>query len=99
MKQVFRIFFTAEDTRPFAVLFSLVLAGFAEGIGVTALLPAVSAIAGGDKSGTSPVNAIIHDALRSLGIEPSLGNLILIVLGFMALNALLSFGTLSYAGI
>jgi ATP-binding cassette subfamily C protein len=99
MKQVFRIFFTAEDTRPFVVLFCLVLAGFAEGIGVTALLPAVSAITGGEKSASSPVNVIIHDLLRSIGIEPTLGNLIVIVLSFMVLNALLSFGTLSYAGI
>src|SRR5262245_54356697 len=99
MKQGFRIFFTAEDTRPFIVLFCLVLAGFAEGIGVPALLPAVNAIAGGDKAGASPINAMIHDTLRSVGIEPSLGNLILIVIAFMVLNGLLSFGTLSYAGI
>jgi ATP-binding cassette, subfamily C, bacterial len=99
MKQVFRIFFTAEDTRPFVVLFCLVLAGFAEGIGVTALLPAVNAISGGEASNSSPVNATIHGAVRAFGVEPTLGNLILIVIGFMVLKTILSFGTLSYAGI
>jgi len=45
MKQVFRIFLSAEETRPWGVLFCLILAGFAEAISVTALVPTIQAIA------------------------------------------------------
>lgn len=98
MKQVFRIFFTAEDTRPFLILLCLLLAGFAEGLSVTALLPAVTAISGGDEASSSPVNQFVRETLTSLGIAPTLGHLLLIVTGMIALRALLSFAALSYAG-
>jgi ATP-binding cassette, subfamily C, bacterial len=100
MKQVFRIFFTAEHTRPWGVLFCLLLAGFAEGISVTALLPTIQAIANtGAQATTSPVMTFTYETLAKLGIEPTLINLIIIVVAFFSLKALLSFLALSYAGI
>ncbi|CAN5307318.1 ABC transporter ATP-binding protein [soil metagenome] len=98
MKQVFRIFFTAEDTRPFLILVCLLLAGFAEGLSVTALLPVVTAISGGEHAGSSPVNGIVRTLLQDIGIEPSLGNLLLLTTGLLVLRTILSFTALSYAG-
>jgi ATP-binding cassette subfamily C protein len=101
MKQVFRIFFTAEDTTPWVVVLCLILAGFAEAISVTALLPTVAAITNGSgKSGSnSPIMMFTHEVLGRFNIEPTLGSLLLIVVVFYSLKSLLSFAALSYAGI
>lgn len=99
MKQVFRIFFTAEKTRPWAVLTCLLVAGFAEAISLTALLPTIQSIGGeGQAMAASPAARIVQNLLAILGLESTLLNLILIVVSFFALKAILSFVALSYAG-
>lgn len=99
MKQVFKIFFKAEDTRPYLVLICLLIGGAAEAAGFSTLLPAVTAIAGGDKAGSSPLNAQIRSVVESLGVTPSLNNLILLIVGLLVSKSILSFGALSYAGV
>jgi ATP-binding cassette subfamily C protein len=99
MKQVFRIFFTAEETRPFVVLVCLLFAGFAEVISLTAIVPALAAATGTGGENTSSITAIVHQTMRDIGITPSLGSLITVVVAFFALKSLLSFAALSYAGV
>ena len=94
-----RIFFGSRETTPFLVLFCLLLASVAEVASIGSLLPALTAITGGDSIGSSPVNGYVRSSLVWLGLEPLLGNIILIAIGLMALKSLLSFGALSYAGI
>ena len=98
MRQIFRIFFTAEDTRPLLVLCCLILSGFAEGLSLTAALPAITAIAGGDTANSSAINTVIRDYIQSFGITPTIGNLTMIVVVLFAVKSLLSFGALAYAG-
>jgi ATP-binding cassette subfamily C protein len=100
MKKVFRIFFTAEGTRPWAVLFCLILAGFAEVISLTALLPTLQSISsnGLETGDGSLAVRLIHDWMASLGVSPNLPNLILVVVIFFSLKTLLSFLAMSYAG-
>ncbi|MGE3873345.1 MAG: ABC transporter ATP-binding protein [Parvibaculaceae bacterium] len=100
MRQVFRIFLSAEETRPWAILLCLLLSGFAEAISITALLPTIQSIAS-DAIQTgkgSPATVFIHNFLAGLGITPNLPNLILVVVVFFSLKTLLSFAALSYAG-
>jgi ATP-binding cassette, subfamily C, bacterial len=99
MKQIFRIFFKAEDTRPFLVLICLLIGGVAEAASISTLLPAVTSISGGDMAGSSNLNAQIRSIVSALGITPDLGNLILLIVGLMVLKSVLSFGALSYAGV
>ncbi len=101
MRHVFRIFLSADDTRPWAVLLCLLLAGFAEAVSITALLPTIQAIAGEGQQATASSRAmsLIHQALGRFGIEASLPNLIVIVVMFFSLKAILSFTALSYAGV
>ncbi len=99
MKQVFKIFFKAEDTRPFLVLICLLIGGVAQAAGLSTLLPAVTAMVGGDKPGSSPLNAQIRSVVEWLGINPSLNNLILLIVGLLVFKSVVSFGALSYAGI
>ena len=70
MKQVFRIFFKAEDTRPFLVLICLLIGGVAEAASISTLLPAVTSIAGGDVAGSSYLNAQIRSIVSALGKDP-----------------------------
>jgi ATP-binding cassette, subfamily C, bacterial len=99
MKQVFKIFFTAEDTQPILVLICLLIGGAAEAAGFSTLLPALTALSGGDVAGSSKLNLQIRAIVESLGITPSLSNLILLIIALMIFKSALSFGALSYAGI
>lgn len=99
MKQVFRIFFLAEDTRPWAVLLCLLLSGFAEAISVSALLPAIQAMASDAQPNSSLVSVYVHRIMQGFGIAPTLLNLISVVVVFFSIKTLLSFFAMSYAGI
>jgi ATP-binding cassette subfamily C protein len=95
---IFRIFFGAKGTRPFLVIFCLVLAGFAEALSWMTFLPAVTQLAGGTAEGSSALNGQVVAVLGGIGIEASLGNLLLIVVAGLVLKALLAFAALSYVG-
>ena len=102
MRKVFHIFFTAEGTRPFLVLFALLVAALCEAVGISALLPAVAIVAdqpGGTASGSH--SALSHNVIRALdwvGIAPSLGNLMLIIVTALLLKSVVGFFALVYAG-
>ena len=98
MKQILRIFFKAEGTRPWLVLICLLLASLAEAGSIGTLLPAASSIVS-DTTGANGASGTIKSIIEGIGIAPSLGNLILIVVGLMVTKATLAFAALSYAGI
>jgi ATP-binding cassette, subfamily C, bacterial len=98
MKQILRIFFKAEGTRPWLVLVCLLLASLAEAGSISTLLPAASSIVS-DTAGAEGASGTIKSIIESIGIAPSLGNLVLIVVGLMVTKAALAFAALSYAGI
>ncbi|WP_342641231.1 ABC transporter ATP-binding protein [Rhodoligotrophos ferricapiens] len=99
MLNVLKIFITARGTRPFLVLFCLVLAGLSEAVSLGTLLPTISQIGGHADSSTSTLNRMVSEGLGLLGIAPTLGNLVTIVSAALILKAVLSFAALSYAGI
>jgi ATP-binding cassette subfamily C protein len=96
LKSIFRIFFGAKGTRPGIVLTCLVLAGIAEMISMSVLLPAASRIGGGTTENSSSLNGLVDGILLSIGITPSLQNLIFIVSGMFALKAVLAFAAMAY---
>ena len=82
-------FFRAYPLHTLLMLVALVLSGAAEGIGLSALLPllnialgaeAAALIPGGD-TGQSEFERIVLDTLQRLDIAPTLGNMLLIILG------------------
>jgi ATP-binding cassette subfamily C protein len=103
MTRAFRIFFGAEDTRPWLVLLCLLLAGACEAVGLTTLLPVISHLAeGGSQLSVAAdgggVGTYITQALTALELPPTLGVLITVMAGAMVLKSLLAFVALSYAG-
>jgi len=90
-------FFRAYRGRSLLMMLALVMSGVAEGIGLSALLPllnialgaeASSMIPGGDAAGDSRFEQIILSALHTVGIVPTLGNMLLIILGGVAFKNL-----------
>ncbi|MGQ0486440.1 MAG: ABC transporter ATP-binding protein [Hyphomicrobiales bacterium] len=77
----------------------MLLAGLAEAVGISTLLPAAATIAGAETGGTSQLGSLIKSSISSIGLQPTLGNLVLFVAGFMVIKSVLAFAALSYAGI
>jgi ATP-binding cassette, subfamily C, bacterial len=98
MRQIISLFFKAENTRPWAVLACLVMAGFAEALGISSLLPLVNALLD-ESAAPAGANAIIRGFIERLGITPDFGSLIVFAVALMLLKAALSFAALSYSGI
>ena len=68
------------------MLFALLLAGIAEGFGISALLPLISTVAGGHagagKAGSpsgSGLERMVTDTLTALGVSPSIGVLLVLI--------------------
>ncbi|WP_299615500.1 ABC transporter ATP-binding protein [Pelagibius sp.] len=76
---VFVHFFKAEPLRGCIVLTSMIVAGLLEGVGIAALLPLLDTIINGTAESGSFIGSAVTDSLRSLGIEPTIGVLLLVV--------------------
>jgi ATP-binding cassette subfamily C protein len=98
MLNVLKIFFRAEQTRPWLVLTCLVLAGIAEGIGLSSMLPTLTQITGGTTENSSPYNQMFLDGIEAIGLPPTMTTLVVLLIGGLSAKAILSFFALSYVG-
>lgn len=75
--------------RSIFVLVALLIAGIAEGLSLTALLPLIS-IAVGDSGGTSDsgIGKFMEKSLQDIGIEPALDTILIIIVGGMFFKGL-----------
>lgn len=80
--RVFRYFVHVYPLQSLVVLICLLFAGLMDGIGISVLLPAIS-IASGAETGNSEAGEYelwVRAALEKLGVEQSLGTLLLLIL-------------------
>ncbi|MDY6815670.1 MAG: ABC transporter transmembrane domain-containing protein, partial [Pseudomonadota bacterium] len=77
----------AYPGRSLLMLVSLLLAGVAEGIGLTTLLPMLS-VALGENSNSGLAKQVV-EALVSVGLEPTVGTMLLVIVIGMTLSSLL----------
>ena len=68
------------------VLVALLIAGIAEGLSLTALLPLLSIAVG--ESGDSGIGKFMEKALRNIGVEPTLDTILIIIVGGMFFKGL-----------
>ncbi len=99
MRQIFKIFWHAESTRPILVLTCLVIGGFAEALGIGVMLPILSTMMGGQSGQGGLLETMAHQVLSFVGMSVSLGNLILLVLVIMTIRSLLLFGSMTFASV
>ncbi|MDG2273314.1 MAG: ATP-binding cassette domain-containing protein [Halioglobus sp.] len=90
-------FFNAYRWPTALMLLALLLSGAAEGIGLSALLPlvnialgpeATAILPGADVASQNKFERTVLDTLSSVGITPTLGNMLLIVLGGVAFKGI-----------
>ncbi|WP_373505326.1 ABC transporter ATP-binding protein [Aestuariivirga sp.] len=97
MLKTLKLFFTTKETNPYLVVLCLLLASLAETVGIGTLLPIISIASGGGTTGNSLLGNIVSGFFGKLGLDMSLGTLVLVVAGFMVLKAGLAFTAISYA--
>jgi ATP-binding cassette, subfamily C, bacterial len=83
--------------RTYVTLLLLALAGAAEGLGIASLLPLVAAI-GSDPSQPTGTSGKAAEAVRSLGLEPSLGLFVCVLIVGMLLKAALTIVAMNRVG-
>lgn len=99
MKEVLRIFLASPPKVRWLVTAGLLLAGIAEGLGLTSLLPLVSiAVDGPAAAETSTVNRAAFELLERLGLQASLETMIAILIVLVLLRAVLRFGAMRQVG-
>jgi len=79
MLGVIRIFLSTSGRTKWAVLISLLVAGIVEGFGLAALLPLLSLVLGDGQVDDSRMSQIVTEILDTIGLQPSLEVLLVIV--------------------
>ena len=98
MRRLARIFFTAQDTNPWGVLLLLLVGGFFEGIGLASLMPFLGLATNEGLDDPSPLVAFFNRILGSLGREPDVGLLLLIIIGGIVLKCVFLFFAMRHVG-
>jgi ATP-binding cassette subfamily C protein len=100
MIKLYKLFFSAEGTRPALVLMALLAAAVCEAIGISAVLPAITIMSEGPaQAGNSDVAKALSKLLGGLGLSPTLETILLVIGVMLTLKAAISFLALTYAGI
>ena len=99
MIQILKIFFFAEKTKPWLVLFCLLAGGLAEAVGIGSILPIAGALLGENSTATSPLDDYFKYILSLFGQKPTLEPLLILLTVFMLLRSALLFFANTYSGI
>jgi ATP-binding cassette, subfamily C, bacterial len=68
------------------VTFTLFLAGLAEGFGIATLLPLLGLVTGGESRNSTELGRMIADTLQTIGVQPTVSMLIILMLVLMTLK-------------
>ncbi|MGO9571515.1 MAG: ABC transporter ATP-binding protein [Desulfomonilaceae bacterium] len=80
---LFKTLVRAYPRESAVVTLTLFLAGLAEGFGIATLLPLLGLVAGGESRNNSELGRMIADALQTVGVQPTVGMLIALMLVLM----------------
>jgi ATP-binding cassette subfamily C protein len=93
-----RHFLTAYPRRTAATVFLLILAGLAEGVGVITLLPMLEQAVDGSAAQGSRLARLVVWVTESLGIAPTLGGLLLVIVLAITAKGLLRWFAMQQVG-
>lgn len=99
MRQVFQIFFKAENTRPLLVLLCLLVGGTLEAVGIGTLLPALGTLLNSTGGNPSVFERALRTVLDSFNLSADFQTLLFLSVGILSLRAVLLFGAMTYVGI
>ncbi len=89
MRHLLKVFFKSPDANPWTVLIALVLASFAEGLGMASFLPLLSVAMNQSAEGSLAYD-LISGLLGSIGLSVSLMNLLSLIVVAVILKATLT---------
>ena len=95
--RLFSYFFRAYPKRSSLVCMLMLLAGLAEGIGMASLLPLLNIVLA-PSDGGSELNRTIESYFNSLGIAPTAGTILLVVVALISAKSLLVLLAMTQAG-
>jgi ATP-binding cassette subfamily C protein len=85
---ILKIFFTARGANPWVVLACLILASLCEGVGLATLVPILGAATGA--ADQSFISSTVRAGFDAVGVQPSLGALIIVLVAGTLLSSLIS---------
>lgn len=98
LRMLLRDFYSQHPGRFAQVMLGLLLAGFAGGIGLATFLPVLEVVTQADASKQSRLAMLTVDALSTIGIEPTLGYLLLVIIATLVVKGILLLVTMLQAG-
>jgi ATP-binding cassette subfamily C protein len=96
MLKPLKLFFNAREANPYWVVACLLLASVSETIGLGTLLPVIAIASGGESAGAGKFGGYAQRFLEPLGLQMTLGSLVLMVAVFMLLKSVLTYAAMSY---
>jgi ATP-binding cassette, subfamily C, bacterial len=84
--RLFKTLVKAYPRESALVTFTLFLAGLAEGFGIATLLPLLGLVAGGEGRNNTELGKMIADTLQAVGVQPTVGMLIVLILVLMTVK-------------
>jgi len=100
MIRLLRLFFNFKSANPWLILACLFVASMAEGFSIAGALPLIALATGGSEEDQSELARLMSELFGTLGIDPTLEVLLLIIVGGIvakALLTLLAMRTVGYA--
>ncbi len=97
MRQIFKIFFRTELTRPWLVLLALLAGGLLEAMSLGSLLPATNSLVAGNDNPNSVVDSTVRKILAIFSVQPGFGTIIALILTLFLLRTGLLFVAMTYA--
>jgi ATP-binding cassette, subfamily C, bacterial len=83
---LFKTLVRAYPKESAVVTLTLFLAGLAEGFGIATLLPLLGLVAGGEARNNTELGRMIADSLQTVGVQPTVGMLIILILVLMTVK-------------
>ena len=83
LSNLFKTLIRAYPKESAIVTLTLFLAGLAEGFGIATLLPLLGLVAGGESRNNTELGRMIADTLQAVGLQPTVGMLIVLILVLM----------------
>ena len=98
--QLFRHFYAAYPGRSTVMLLSLTIAALAEGVGIAALLPLFNMVISPEatEGATGALTLLVGRAFALAGLEPSIGGLLIVVVGMIGAKAVLTMAAMAQVG-
>lgn len=90
MIRLARLFFSFKGANPWMVVLCLLFASIAQGFGIASMVPLISLVADDGDHATSLAGRAVVETLHGIGIEPSLGMLLLVIVLAVVVKAALT---------